>query len=277
MKKRTNVLTRVAAIVLAAAMAFGGGLAVPEFSQTVHAENIVEGTLPVVSTVDEGASVAAVYTQHLNISTRIKGLPKDAKGYFKFTLAQDSWVHVTGNYSLCNCDGAGTDIYIYSDPQFSHKAFEVKFGYWRSDEEDYNFVKKGTYYGYVYTEHENYDSFNGNVNVVAYAIPISKIFNIKQKKKKGKTIVSMEDTLGQYAKGVQYINKSVSKSNLMGSNVWKIKAFNWIGGDKKAKMMEANTNGVYQFKAKKTHKYTVMIEDTKGNRYQKAFKVKVKK
>lgn len=181
------------------------------------------------------------------------------------------------NKTSCNRNGAGTDVYIYGDPQFSNKILEVNMGYWRSHPEDYNFIKKGTYYGYVYTEHENYDSFNGNVNVVGYAIPVSKIFKTKMKKKKGKTIVTLEDTLGTYAKGVQYINKVVSKANLEGSNVWKIKAFNWIGGDKRTKMLGANSAGKYQFKAKKTSKYTVMVEDTKGHRYQKSFKVKVKK
>ncbi len=41
--------------------------------------------------------------------------------------------------------------------------------------------------------------------------------------------------------------------------------------------MEANSAGKYTFTAKKSGKYTVMIEDVNGNRYQRVFNVKVKK
>ncbi len=275
MKRETKIFNKIAAILLTMAMAFGT-FVMPDFTQTASAEGAP--ALPVVSNVDEGANVGAVYSQRLDLGKESLGKAHDAKGYFSFVLNSDSWVHFTGSYSLCENDGVGTDVKIYSDPNYSNSAIEYGFGYYRyGDKEEYKFLKKGTYYGYAYTEHENYDSFTGNVNIVGYAIPVSTIFKAKMKKKKGKTVVTINDALGKYGRGMQYINKSVGKNSINNNSIWKIMAFGkWLGGSKKTKVMNVNANEQLTFKAKKSGKYTLMVEDTAGNRYSKIIKVKVK-
>ncbi|MBE5843469.1 MAG: hypothetical protein E7302_04705 [Butyrivibrio sp.] len=278
---RKGLLKRVVAIALAAAMTFGGELVAPQFAQTAHAMEIVEGVLPVVNSADEGASVSAVFTQQIKLDDYKNDGSDVAKGYFKFNVNQDSWVHFAGSYAFSVDVCVGSDVTIYSDPSFSNKVLDYQFGYgyWRKKKETAAFLKKGTYYGYVCTVHENHPVFDGNMNIVAYAVPVSKIVNPKMSKKKGKTIVTFADSLGSYTNGVQYINKSVAKSQLgRDQSTWRKKVFSsWIGGDKKTKMMKTNSAGKYTFTAKKAGKYTAMIEDIYGNRYQRTFKVKVKK
>ena len=70
----------------------------------------------------------------------------------------------------------------------------------------------------------------------------------------------------------------MGKSFLNKTNIWKsVKSYGIYDGDKKTKILTVNSNDQYTFKAKKTGKYTIMVEDNEGNRYQKVFKIKVKK
>ena len=276
--KKENIFKRIVSTVLATAMVVGSVALAPEFAQTAHATNIVQGNMPVVSNAEDGKNVPSVFTQSVRLGEKSSNLPHDTKGYFKFVLGEDSWVHFTGSYSLCNNDGAGTIVKIFGDEAFSNEVLDYGWGYWQTEEEDSAFLKKGVYYGYVYTSHENYKTFEGNVNVTAFAIPLSKVFKLNKKMKKGKTVVTINDTLGEYAKSVQYINRSVGKSFLNKTNIWKsVKSYGIYDGDKKTKILTVNGNDQYTFKAKKTGKYTIMVEDNQGNRYQKVFKIKVKK
>lgn len=238
---------------------------------SVQAQTIEEITVPVLSDASQLETVSAAYTKELTL-----GEPVDL--YFKFTLKKDSWVFFTGNHSLYNHDGVAAHVTIYSDSAFSNKKMEYGWGYWEYDHEDAAFLSKGTYYGMIHNTHENYqDDFKGNVNIVAGAIPVSKVFEVEQrvdKNKKSVTVV-LPNVLGSYCSDAQYRQGKVSLSNVNNSKYWKVKySFGYTNGDDKVKILTANGKNNYSFKTTKNTSFTIMLQDTEGNRYSKVINVK---
>ncbi|WP_155829868.1 hypothetical protein [Butyrivibrio sp. AC2005] len=280
MKNKRIVLRGIEKAVMAAVLGMGCAMFMKVPGGAVHAMAAEEVNLPVVSSTDEGRAQGAVFKQSVKLSDSTGEYAKSERGNFTFELKEDSWVYFTGNYARNNHDGVGSDVAIYSDYGHSNKALEFDFGYWRYKNEDYGFLKKGRYYADVYTEHTNYDDFDGDVCIQGYAIPVSKVMKINKKSKKGITTVSIGDVLGSYGRGMQCINKKVGVNSLHNRRVWKEYASSvkvWVNGSKKAKLLKLKSSGKYTYKVKKNGKYTFMIEDSKGSRYQKTVKIKVKK
>lgn len=239
-------------------------------AMTLQAQTIDEITVPVLSDASQLESVSAAYTKEL-----ILGEPVDL--YFKFTLSEDSWVIFKGNHSLYNHDGVASHVTIYSDSAFSNKKMEYGWGYWEYDNEATAFLTKGTYYGMIHNTHENYQAdFKGNVNVVAGAIPISKVFEVQQKADKNKKSVTVvwSNVLGSYCSDAQYREGEVSLANVNDQKYWKWKySFGYTGGDDKVQVLDADGNNNYSFKATKNTSFTIMLQDTEENRYSKVIKV----
>lgn len=248
---------------------FGGLTAAPvEAAMVVNNANV-----PTINNVSQMDSVSACYTQTATIQKN-----GTTTSYFKFTLQSDSWVRFKGSYSLNSHDGVGTDVAIYSDSSFSNKALDYNWGYWRYKNETTGFLKKGTYYGMVKTDHENHeDAFEGNINVIGAAIPLSKVFDTKVTYNKAKTnaTITMGAALGTYINDVQYRKGAVGLASVGDKKYWKYywKSINiWDGGDG-ATVLTANGSNKYTVKATKNASYTFMLEDTNGNRYSKVVKV----
>ena len=279
--KKENMFKRIVSTVLATALVVGSAAFAPEFTTTAHAATFEQGNLTVVADAEEGKNTPAIYTMPTKVqyrSSEKKPYPKDQKGYFNFTLAEDTWVYFKLSTSDHGEDDISATLKIFGDESLSNLVAEVKYTYYDSKSTNASaFLKKGTYYGYVYAEFEAmFGYFEGNVNVIGFGVPIKNCFNIKQKKKKNKTVVTINNALGEYSKYMQCINKGVGKQSLYNSRIW-LDEGQWHG-DKKTKVLECNERDQFTFTVKKkTQKYTVMLEDVNGQRYQKTFKVKVKK
>lgn len=198
--------------------------------------------------------------------------------YFTFSLAEDSWVIFKGNYSLMNHDGCQTHVSVYSDSSFSNMKFEYGWGYWEEKKEYTAFLSKGTYYGMLYNQQANGDTFEGNVNVIAAAIPVSKVLGVTQKVSSNKNSVTVvfPNALGSYCKSMQYRPGEVSIANVSNPKYWKQKNFfdEWEDGDSKVKVLEADGNNNYKFQVNANGSYTIRVEDIDGNCYSKIIKIK---
>lgn len=280
--KRENMFKRIVATVLTTAMVVGSAVFAPEFSTTAHAATFEQGTFTLVADAESGASAPAIYTMPTKVqynSQEKKPYPKDQYGYFKFTLSEDAWVYFAMSTSMHNEDDIDITTKIYGDESLSNQVAEIEYKYYR-DVKSGNataFLKKGTYYGCVHAELAAlFGYFEGNVNVTGFGVPIKNCFKIKQKKKKKKTVVTIDNPLGEYSKYMQCINKGVGKQSLYKDLIW-LDEGKWHG-NKKTKVLDCNENDQFTFTVKKkTQKYTVMLEDINGKRYQKTFTVKVKK
>lgn len=251
------------AFVLLCFMLFFGG------AVTVGAESFDTCSVAYIQSVSELEGHPAGYTARVTASENDK---KGITEYFQFALDSDSWVHLSGNYSLYSHDGAGTHVDIYSDSGLSSRIGGFGWGYWQYDKEFTGFLTKGTYYAVITTKKENYrQNFEGSVNVTAAAIPVSDIFgfHVKTAASRKTAIVSIEDALGSYAKNVQYRKGNVSLTHVNDSAFWKKRA---TSGPDDAVILFAG-NGRYSFKATKNGFYSVMVEDTGGSRYSSAVKV----
>ncbi|SEL89235.1 hypothetical protein SAMN04487770_12012 [Butyrivibrio sp. ob235] len=278
--KKENLFKRIVATVLTTAMVVGAAVVSPAFGTDVHAENFTETTLQLFANAEDGASAPALFTMPCKLEEEgenERGYAKEAKGYFKFTLAQDAWVYFTSSTSSDrDKQSLSSRTKIYGDPNFSNQVAEFEDPYFTDAKNDTAFLKKGTYYGYVYAHCDNWDYFEGNVNVIGYGVPIASCFQIKQKKKHKKTIVTINNALGRFSKYMQCVPKGVGSQSLYNDRVWKDEG-KWHGDDK-TKVLDCNENDQFTFTVKKkSKKYTVMLEDINGKRYQKTFKVKVKK
>lgn len=260
MKKSTRFT--MAFVLLCLALFFGGIV-------TVGAESFDTCSVAYIQSVSEIEGHPAGYTARVTTSENDK---KSVTGYFQFALDSDSWVRLSGYYSLYSHDGAGTHVDIYSDSGLSNRIGGFGWGYWQYDKEFTAFLTKGTYYAVIATKKENYrQDFEGSVNVTAAAIPVSDIFGFHMKTAASRktAIVSIEDALGSYAKNVQYRKGNVSLTHVNDSAFWKKRV---TSGPDDAVILSAG-NGKYTFKATKNGFYTVMVEDTSGSRYSSAVKV----
>lgn len=238
--------------------------------------------IPVINNIAEWENAPAMFTNSISLLDRTDESVMD---YVSFTLKQDSWVIMKANSSMVSSkdDGHETRVDVFSDASGAHKVMELEDQYFDSEEDSritYGFLNKGTYYVSLVTIRSNYESFEGNINLTAAAIPCKKVINAKVKLNASKTkaTVSFDDTLGTYARAVQYQKGTIGKAHNKDSKYWeKYEYGSWhrYGLDKGRNPKRLTAKGdKYKFKVKKNGKYTILIQDTKGNFYSKVVKVK---
>ena len=275
MKKKLTAMVLAAAMVVTSL--FTG--ITPVKAGTINWE---KKEIPVINNIAEWENASAMFTNSISLLDRTDESVMD---YVSFTLKQDSWVIMKANSSMVSSkdDGHETRVDVFSDAPGAHKVMELEDQYFDSEEDSritYGFLNKGTYYVSLVTIRSNYESFEGNINLTAAAIPCKKVINAKVKLNASKTkaTVSFDDTLGTYARAVQYQKGTIGKAHNKDSKYWeKYEYGSWhrYGLDKGRNPKRLTAKGdKYKFKVKKNGKYTILIQDTKGNFYSKVVKVK---
>ncbi len=275
MKKKLTAMVLAAAMVVTSL--FTG--ITPVKAGTINWE---KKEIPVINNIAEWENAPAMFTNSISLLDRTDESVMD---YVSFTLKQDSWVIMKANSSMVSSkdDGHETRVDVFSDASGAHKVMELEDQYFDSEEDSritYGFLNKGTYYVSLVTIRSNYESFEGNINLTAAAIPCKKVINAKVKLNASKTkaTVSFDDTLGTYARAVQYQKGTIGKAHNKDSKYWeKYEYGSWhrYGLDKGRNPKRLTAKGdKYKFKVKKNGKYTILIQDTKGNFYSKVVKVK---
>lgn len=275
MKKKLTAMVLAAAMVVTSL--FTG--ITPVKAGTINWE---KKEIPVINNIAEWENAPAMFTNSISLLDRTDESVMD---YVSFTLKQDSWVIMKANSSMVSSkdDGHETRVDVFSDASGAHKVMELEDQYFTSEEDSritYGFLNKGTYYASLVTIRSNYESFEGNINLTAAAIPCKKVINAKVKLNASKTkaTVSFDDTLGTYARAVQYQKGTIGKAHNKDSKYWeKYEYGSWhrYGLDKGRNPKRLTAKGdKYKFKVKKNGKYTILIQDTKGNFYSKVVKVK---
>lgn len=275
MKKKLTAMVLAAAMVVTSL--FTG--ITPVKAGTINWE---KKEIPVINNIVEWENAPAMFTNSISLLDRTDESVMD---YVSFTLKQDSWVIMKANSSMVssNDDGHETRVDVFSDASGAHKVMELEDQYFDSEEDSritYGFLNKGTYYVSLVTIRSNYESFEGNINLTAAAIPCKKVINAKVKLNASKTkaTVSFDDTLGTYARAVQYQKGTIGKAHNKDSKYWEKYSYgSWYryGLDKGRNPKRLTAKGdKYKFKVKKNGKYTILIQDTKGNFYSKVVKVK---
>lgn len=275
MKKKLTAMVLAAAMVVTSL--FTG--ITPVKAGTINWE---KKEIPVINNIAEWENAPAMFTNSISLLDRTDESVMD---YVSFTLKQDSWVIMKANSSMVSSkdDGHETRVDVFSDASGAHKVMELEDQYFDSEEDSritYGFLNKGTYYASLVTIRSNYESFEGNINLTAAAIPCKKVINAKVKLNASKTkaTVSFDDTLGTYARAVQYQKGTIGKAHNKDSKYWeKYEYGSWhrYGLDKGRNPKRLTAKGdKYKFKVKKNGKYTILIQDTKGNFYSKVVKVK---
>lgn len=256
---------KIAICIAAAAMMLFSQKVLP-----VQAANVEPCTISVVNSKAEMDNIAAAYTKKVSVDHDTTD-----NTYMSVTLDADSWVRFSGSYSMSENDGGQTHVNIYSDSAFSNKKGEYGWGYWEYTNSFCGFLPKGTYYLHINTKLGNYSKFEGNINIIAGAIPVSKIFTpvITTNSKKTEATVRLQNVLGSYADSAQYQPGSVGLSNCNDSKYWKwsIGGY-WTGGNDSCVVLEEK-DGYFEFKAKKNGYYTFLLEDYNENRYSVVIKV----
>ena len=275
MKKKLTAMVLAAAMVVTSL--FTG--ITPVKAGTINWE---KKEIPVINNIAEWENAPAMFANSISLLDRTDESVMD---YVSFTLKQDSWVIMKANSSMVSSkdDGHETRVDVFSDASGAHKVMELEDQYFDSEEDSritYGFLNKGTYYVSLVTIRSNYESFEGNINLTAAAIPCKKVINAKVKLNASKTkaTVSFDDTLGTYARAVQYQKGTIGKAHNKDSKYWeKYEYGSWhrYGLDKGRNPKRLTAKGdKYKFKVKKNGKYTILIQDTKGNFYSKVVKVK---
>lgn len=275
MKKKLTAMVLAAAMVVTSL--FTG--ITPVKAGTINWE---KKEIPVINNIVEWENAPAMFTNSISLLDRTDESVMD---YVSFTLKQDSWVIMKANSSMVssNYDGHETRVDVFSDASGAHKVMELEDQYFDSEEDSritYGFLNKGTYYVSLVTIRSNYESFEGNINLTAAAIPCKKVINAKVKLNASKTkaTVSFDDTLGTYARAVQYQKGTIGKAHNKDSKYWEKYSYgSWdrYGLDKGRNPKRLTAKGdKYKFKVKKNGKYTILIQDTDGNFYSKVVKVK---
>ena len=162
------------------------------------------------------------------------------------------------------------------------KNIEQGYGSFQLKSDSWVILKKGTYYFHTKSSCQNYDTFTGNINVVAAAIPTSKLIQtgVKKNSKKTSATVSFSNVLGTHVRAVQYQKGSIGKSHNEDKKYWKQYIMSGMySGDYdlakgKSPKFVTEKGEKYSFKVKKNGKYTIWISDDKGNIYTKVVTVK---
>lgn len=275
MKKKLTAMVLAAAMVVTSL--FTG--ITPVKAGTINWE---KKEIPVINNIAEWENAPAMFTNSISLLDRTDESVKD---YVSFTLSQDSWVIMKANSSMVSSsnDGHETRVDVYSDASGAHKVMELEDQYYTSKEDSritYGFLNKGTYYVSLVTIRSNYESFEGNINLTVAAIPCKNVINAKVKLNASKTkaTVSFGDTLGTYARAVQYQKGNIGKTHNKDSKYWEDYAYGYwrraeLDKGRNPKRLTAKGDK-YKFTVKKNGKYTILIQDTKGNFYSKVVKVK---
>jgi hypothetical protein len=235
-----------------------------------HAATFKSVTVPTVSDGSKIESLDAMYVQECALTG--KDVRED---YFKFTLKKDSWIYLTAAYSQYDYNGGSTHVTIYSNESMSNVKAEYGCGYWEYTREYSDFWSAGTYYVYVRTYLANYESFNGNVNIIGAAIPTSKIFTFTTKvsKNQDSATVAAKCALGDYADCVQFRPDTTGSEDLNNTKYWKEKLVgDWYSGDKDTQVLDRQ-NGSYSTTVSANGKVTFMVVTTSGKRFAKTYKV----
>lgn len=240
-------------------------------SMKADAVEFAQTTVPILNNAAELDTISASYTTTVNVT---KG--HEETTYASFTLAEDSWVMMTGNYSMYTGEeGGSTHVDVYADSSLSNKKGEFGFGYWEYGNTFSAFLNKGTYYYTVKTKYGNYDGYKGNVNIIVGSMPISKVFNVSTSvaKNKKSAVVSVVPGLGKYVSFVEYRQGAVALSNVSSSTYWKWKIAGIFTGGDGATVLNP-VGEAYSFSVKKNGDYTIMLQDTAGARYSVVYNVK---
>lgn len=230
---------------------------------TVHAGETETCSVSYIRSVSEMEDLSPVYTKYTVASGKGKN---STESYFRFTLDMDSWMCMTGFYSMYAHDGAGTHVDIFNDSAMKSKVGSFGWGYWQYDKEFTGFLKKGIYYVCVATSKENYrGDFTGNVNIKVAAIRVSTLFDFKEElgKKQDHVKIFIPDALRSWAKRVQYRKGAMGIDYVNDSKYWKKRT---TSGPDDAYILNPD-NGTYSFRVSKNGSYTVMVEDAAGSRY----------
>ncbi|MCI7468204.1 MAG: hypothetical protein PUG68_03600 [Lachnospiraceae bacterium] len=195
--------------------------------------------------------------------------------YLSFDLMEDSWVYMSGGFSLNSHDGASVHVDIYGSSAYTRKIGEYGWGYWEYEKKFCGFLKKGTYYMEIKAKQSNYGDYTGNVDLYAARIPVSKVFTITQKLSKGKKSVkvTLNNRLAGYMKYVQYKEGKIGSSRIYSENTWIYMSSGFYLNSDAATLLK-NKNDRYSFTVKKNGKYTIMVTDSEGSRCQKVVSVK---
>jgi hypothetical protein len=237
-----------------------------------YAADMQKAEIATMKDASELETIDAMYTQTCALTNSKDDVQED---YFSFTLAKDSWVYLGGSFSLYDYNGASTHITIYTNSSMSNKKADYGFGYWEYTKSINGIWKAGTYYVYVRTYCANYSSFNGNVNIIAGAIPTDKIFTYSTKvsKNKSSATVTMTCALGDYAKYVQFRPDTKGVDDVTNKTYWKtVTSGYFFNGDSSTQVLE-KTNGGYSATVTKNGKVTFLIMMSNEERYAGTYKV----
>ncbi len=224
-------------------------------------------TIPQVNNVSEAGTVSAIDSREVVISSDTNA---NIEYTFQLNVACDSWVCLSGNHSTALKNDYSTNkVSIFTDSAMTNLLEECEFG-WLNPDSKCMWMKKGTYY--VKIHNSSLFDFKGKVNILAYAIPIEKVFNVTTNVSKNKVTVSMNNVLGTLVDYVEYQKGSVSLSNVGSQSYWKTKVVADIyNGNDNAYVLKS-VNEKYSFTAKTNGYYTIMIQSG-GARYSKVIKV----
>jgi hypothetical protein len=235
-------------------------------------DSVTAYTVPEISSTEELNSISAMYTTHASVESGA-----DAEySYFQFSVNEESWVYFTGSMSNNKHNGGQIHVNIYSDAAMTNPVGEYGWGYWESTKEFAGILAKGTYYARVSVKFANYDSpFESDINVIAGAIPTSKLIDPKVSvaKNQAKATVTFADVLGSMAKDVQYREGNISKIYNESSSYWKKSISSGLyTGAKDAYILQLEGDS-YSFTVKKNGAYTILVSDNYGNYYSTVVKI----
>lgn len=187
--------------------------------------------------------------------------------YFKFNVEEDSWVFLGSSFSLNNHAGISVKYALYSDAAFSKKVGTFEAGYWKntSKQQLTAILKKGTYYVNILSKHENFDNFDGNINVVGVAVPVKNIVKTSYKlaKDKKSATISFSTAMGDFFKYAQYREGKVGMDAIKNANYWGyLNSFGWINStDRNSTQLILNDDNTIKLKVKKNGYYTLRVTD----------------
>lgn len=195
--------------------------------------------------------------------------------YLSFDIPEDSWVYMGGGFSLNNHDGASVHADIYGSRAYTKKTGGFGWGYYEYDKTFCGFMKKGSYCIELKAKQANYGDYTGNIDLYAARIPVSDVFHITQKLSKNKKSVrvTLDNRLADYMNYVQYKRGRIGSSRIKSQNAWIYKSSGFFLNIDAATLLK-NHDDRYSFTVKKNGKYTILITDTAGSRYQKVISVR---
>lgn len=276
-EKRMRKLKKMAFMVTAIGMM----LSTKSATET-NADVVATATIPTVSSVAEAESANAINSTKVILNEN----KRDDEYCVQVTLNTDSYLLISGGHSDANSPEAeekiSSEMTIYTNSSCTVSKASSKWGYPGSNASKMSgyFFSKGTYYVKVTSRsNHKYTSYEGNVNINLVAIPVSKIFKVKQTVSKNKkyVTVSLPDVLGTYTNYVQYTGGSIGLGSVRDKSIWqydRMANIEKLHGGKEDTVRLTNNGSGYSFKVTKNGKYTIMIDANGDNRYSMVINVK---